>query len=472
MLFRAGAIKIPVIFWNIWLATFVIGLLSANPLHTSASLLAIPIFIKLLWREQELPILFFSLAMQWLSITIKVFVADIQNISFSSSLLHSFPHHIDKAFALSLTACLVLALGINRATRNVRAHGSIEEIIPFYNTRRCLTFYIIFSLAINSIIAIARIVPGLSQAIIHFVNLKWGFLAVVSLLVFKKRQYRLLLIAIICFEVIISFVAYFSGFKSYLLFLAIVILSFGITWNWKRALSLIIIFIISLDLVLTWTHIKPQYRAYLSGGKKAQIIIVSRSDALKKLIELATAMNADDYASSARSLVDRISYIDFFSACLGYIPQKFPYQNGGVLKTAVMHILAPRLFFPDKTTIDDSAELNRYTGLSVATAEKGVSISLGYIAQCYVDFGPFIMFIPILFLGVLIGFIYKSLMNQSLNLFWGYCLTAPLFFSCSLVEMTLRKMLGALIMYLIVAIITMKFAMPWIDKKIRSDLRA
>ena len=67
----------------------------------------------------------------------------------------------------------------------------------------------------------------------------------------------------------------------------------------------------------------------------------------------------------------------------------------------------PRILFPNKPALEDSAITSLYTGIEVAGAGEGTSIGIGYMAESYVDFGPVWMFAPILLLGLFYGLIYR-----------------------------------------------------------------
>lgn len=85
-----------------------------------------------------------------------------------------------------------------------------------------------------------------------------------------------------------------------------------------------------------------------------------------------------------------------------------------------MHVLQPRILFPNKEAIDDSKMVNKYATRKVAGAKQGASFSLGFMAESYIDFGPYLMFIPIFCVGWLLGFIYKIIIQQSINYLWGF----------------------------------------------------
>ena len=62
-------------------------------------------------------------------------------------------------------------------------------------------------------------------------------------------------------------------------------------------------------------------------------------------------------------------------------------------------------YFPNKEVLDDSRMTNYYTAKRYDDLSRGTSIGLGYMAEFYIDFGKYFMFIPVFFLGCLYGFI-------------------------------------------------------------------
>ena len=106
-------------------------------------------------------------------------------------------------------------------------------------------------------------------------------------------------------------------------------------------------------------------------------------------------MDQEKLILSVDQLLRRLTYVDFFAVVLTYVPSQMPHENGALFWDAVSRPFMPRLFFPDKEVIDDFVRSNLYTG-GVAAISEGTSISLGYVAESYIDFGAVGMF-PALF---------------------------------------------------------------------------
>jgi hypothetical protein len=110
----------------------------------------------------------------------------------------------------------------------------------------------------------------------------------------------------------------------------------------------------------------------------------------------------DDPRPSIEILISRLSYIGFFSRVLEYVPAVEPHGDGELLRMAMTNAFMPRLVFPSKPVLpSDSYYTRRFTGIMVA--EEGTSISIGYMAEFYADWGLVGMFTSIFAYGCLIG---------------------------------------------------------------------
>jgi len=87
-----------------------------------------------------------------------------------------------------------------------------------------------------------------------------------------------------------------------------------------------------------------------------------------------------------------------------------------------------------------------------------------------VDFGPYFMFIPIFLVGCLMGWVYKLLIQKSLNFIWGFSFASSLwvYISCNGTPGT--KILGWILMYLIAFFLFKRFLMKPIDKYLRGGI--
>lgn len=115
--------------------------------------------------------------------------------------------------------------------------------------------------------------------------------------------------------------------------------------------------------------------------------------------------NADE--EQARKLADetlgRLSLLQQTANVIETTPEQVPYQNGR-LYSYMLVTFVPRLFWPDKPSVNDS---NRWYQVAYRLTMRqnlnGVSIAVGYLPESYINFGwvgpPAVMFC----LGVLLG---------------------------------------------------------------------
>ena len=105
--------------------------------------------------------------------------------------------------------------------------------------------------------------------------------------------------------------------------------------------------------------------------------------------------------------VDRMWVIYYPALAVSRVPSMVPHENGAIMWRALVHIVTPRLLFPDKAVLESDSEMvMRYSGVWAAGADQDTSIAFGYAAESYVDFGVPLMFLPVFVFGVLMGMAY------------------------------------------------------------------
>lgn len=440
------------------LLLLLLSLLTVNPFFTFLAVLFPFVAAKLLWKKNEPPVLFLGLLFQWLQVVIKVFYADIFELDFRQ--VTDYPKHIHEAFLLSLGALFVEALGIHLLIKRFAFPGvaGLQQKGLQLNLARVTLFYVVF--AVLSPIVLRNTPGGLAQFVYKIIDFKWAVFFVFYSLTFLYRKRVIYFYLIISVEIILGFTGYFSGFKDFFLFVAICYL----TLRQRLTVSQYVILgtgaILLFNIMVLWQTVKNDYRTYLSGGVRAQIVTVTKTQALNVLYFKVSTLTVDDYRQGMRQLVDRISYIGFFSATQSYVPAQLPYERGRLWKDALIKIVTPRILFPNKQIIDDSEKTRKYTGLNFAGASEGTSISLGYVTESYVDFGPVLMFVPLFLFGMAIGWLYKYIITGTYSQILGYACVIPLFFQIYTFELALDKAVGALFAYFIVYLLVRRLGIP------------
>ena len=331
-----------------------------------------------------------------------------------------------------------------------------------------LTFVcFIASFGLSSICKIVSdAVPAVTQALVAVVTIKWALLYLVCMSAIQQRRHYAFLWAAIGVEFFTGLLGYFSSFKNGFFLLIIVALASRHLWNVRRVLLAVTVCLILVFTSIIWSAIKEDYRDFLNQGSKMQEEVVPIPARIDKLEELVGDLNDEGFFHGVDALIARVGYVTYFALTIGNVPDHLPYENGQLWLDAVKHVFMPRAFFPEKGIIDDSARTTYYTGVVVAGMEQGTSISIGYMGESYIDFGPIGMFLPIFLLGLLYGFIYRLFVKYARYKIIGFATaTSVLLFAAYNFETSNVKILGGM---LSCAIITGVFI--WLGEPLLSRL--
>ncbi|WP_131535928.1 hypothetical protein [Pedobacter nototheniae] len=431
---------------------------SKNPGVTLAAVITPFILMVLLWKKEESPLLFMAFLLQWLSISIKVFYSNFEQLNFDET----FEHYklITNAFYCSIAGLISVAIGIHVIIRRYKLkQQDYARLALNYDSRKLVPLYIIVCILYPIVYNYSYVMGGLQQPISKLADFKWMVFFIFMLSCLYTKQWKLFsLIALM--EIVLSLTGFFSNFKDYFLVIfAGLSIIFGKNLKLKQVLPLVGITAVCLYMIIIWQYVKPEYRNYLSGGQLNQSVVRTTGESLNKLSELVQNVDQIAINQGFKATVDRISYIDFFSATMEFVPASIPHTHGRLWGDAIGRVLQPRLFFPEKTSIDDSEITNKYAGVQVSGRESATSISLGYMTENYIDFGIPGMFISLFCYGLIIGFIYKYAMTSSPNKIIGTAMIIPFFILIYQFESALNKLIGGMFMYLIIYELIRRFVL-------------
>jgi hypothetical protein len=172
--------------------------------------------------------------------------------------------------------------------------------------------------------------------------------------------------------------------------------------------------------------------------------------------------------------VSRFAYIDIFGQAAGVAdlsPDPMPMRQW---REALSHVFQPRFLFPDKAGLSDTEVYLRLLKADPAEQVRtGTSISVGYIAEMYVDMGFPGMLVGIFVSGIVLSLIVKYFMSAPLP--WmlreGIIMGLAYMMAGTGIEISLPKFLGSMVMFFLVWSLMAKFALPiamdWLDKRAR-----
>lgn len=441
------------------------GSLSENPLLTATSIMILPIFAVLLWRRGEPPILFFAISFQWLQGTMKTFDADIRGLT----LIEYFQDwSIERAAWLTIVGLLVLAIGmrVSLIGMNKKAPMRVANEVENLSVKKIWYAYLAFFLVALIGKNYLYISPRFAQILLALLNLKWVFFFLLATIVLARKENRVYLFIATVLEIVVGFSGFFSDYKQVFFVLILVYLTLGAGLNRRTIARTAFVILLVGYMSIVWSSVKLEYRDYISGGTGAQIIDVSLTDRLEKLLYLYSDVDLTDIRQGFQTLAKRIAYIDYFGYVLNRVPREAPYADGELWGQAITHVLFPRLFFPNKAALVSDTEITeKYTGLQlISQGGRQTDIPLGYMAETYVDYGPFYMFFPIFIVGAVWGLMYRYFISRKKEIVFSYGLAVAVLLGASQLEISTIKMVGGMLMGFGVLAFSQRIILPGVHR--------
>lgn len=436
----------------------VLSLASANLLLSMASLLVLALILKLLWRPGEPPILLLAMAYHWVQACILTLDAKLRGQTLNEMV---GSQTVTEAAWLTLLGVLAVAVGMKVGAKKNMAPSTQPAVATqsaHLSVQRLFFGSLLAILLANRIDSIAYIIPGLSQPILALSNLHWVVVYLFTYTVLSQRQGHGQLATIIAIELMIGFLGYFSGFKNILFIVILAALAAPGAMRGVRIRTALAISVAVLLLAVVWVGIKKDYRLFLNMGSGDQVVLVPIGQRFDKLRELVGELTPQKLAESLEALSERLTYVKYFGESIEVVPSHIPHEGGKLWWEAIENVLVPRFLNPEKRAINDSERTSHYTGGWVAGVQEGTSISLGYIAESYIDFGPFLMFLPLFLWGYFLGWSYRRLVLSTPCPLFGYGNAAVLIYlNATYLESSNLKMLGGMVMGLLVLYLVQKY---------------
>lgn len=436
------------------------SLFTANPILSLYAWVVLLVNFFLVWVPGYPPILFFILAFQWLQASTRILQANLAGIPLNT---YGNSIHAQDSVYIALTAVLILGLSFRLVLQSTRFDlYYLYRLLLHVNLHRALFAFLglmVFLPALN-----ALRVGGLSQIIYAMQSLEWAAYVLVILACLAQQRQYWMIVLVFSLKFILGFSSYFSDFKEPIIVTAIAL---GVFWN-QLKISRILLFsplaFLIFSLFVVWTGVKKEYRMFLSGGENQQVVRVSTAEALDYLGTAITQFEAEEFNENIDISLDRLQYTRMIQYTMDYIPLIRDHSEGKIWMDAVLHIFTPRILFPNKPVLDDSEIAREYTGLDWQGREKGSSISIGYVAEAYADFGRWGLYLPIFLLGLFVAWVHKLFLNpKSLHLLLNVGAIIPILLQFQLLEKSTNKIIGGVLMSTLVYIfIVQRFIYPLI----------
>ncbi len=447
------------------IALAVSGPETALGLYSAAVLVA---GIRLLWRPGEPPILLFIFLYQWMQSATGTLYANAMGMNLaqlSDAKQTLVGEGQDFASGLMLTGALVLAFAMRVAAG--KPFRDFNAQLKAFVISKPFGFWLRLYAAtwvIGTICAtIAPVTGNLGQPILTLSGIKWGGFVLLTFAAFSgsNPSARNVWGLIFGFELLLAIGGYFASFKEVFLFALFGLVIANVRLSPRILILGTTLAAVMLALGIVWTAIKADYRAFANAGSSQQVVVTGYGEGLAVIGRLVSNLDGEDLSDGAESLTKRVMYHQLFGVVVNRVPSYLPYTGGEIWGEAISRPVMPRVFFPNKRAIHDSDLTNEYTGLRVATVEQGTSISLGYMAEAYIDFGPILMFLPIGVLGVGIGYFYRWLLRRRGPLVIAGSALAPFaLMPAHLAETSILKMVPSLTLSLLACFVVLKLLAP------------
>ena len=364
-----------------------------------------------IWRllrhedEEGPPVLPLAMTIQWLQVTAGLFYTGLTG----RALPATDGPDTERMVLIGLGCVMALTVGLWFGSRELRKRMPKIENAPYelVGWRLLIGLYLGALLVTGVIQQLAWVYPTLTQAIFALGS---THLAIVFLMFRRLTRPVLrmeLIVPLLAFEVALGFTGYFSYFKEPLLLAALAMLEAfdkRRVQHWVAGTALTAALCAAL---VTWMGVRTEFRQEIDQ----QWVDSSRTARLERMQALLAEWlreRDDRVERDLDVLVDRVWAIYYPSLAIGRVPDVLPHTDGELMTSALLHLVTPRVLFPNKPELPSDSDLVRkYSGVYVAGVEQNTSIAFGYAAEAYVDFGVPIMFAPVLLFGVFMGVMYE-----------------------------------------------------------------
>lgn len=433
-------------------------LMFANGFYLFACLVTVLILFFQLQQPYRAGVFSLLLFQHFLQIITTVFQANYlnQDINYRSPASGT-------AILLSLAGVVVLFIPIiyfqNKLPRIT--FQDFKKSASLLSTEKSMYFYIAAFFISSLIGAVAFLFSNITQIIFSLIKVKWLFLLLFGFLSIVKNERKNIFFLFVGVEFVLGFFSYFSDFKTVIYYVLILLASFIVTINFRHVLYALLFGSAFLIFALVWSSVKSEYRSFLNGGSGQQKVSVSRDDALTKLYDLSNDVDRSNIEGSTLGILDRLQYTYHFAKAIERVPAVIPYQNGSNWSEVLQYTTTPRFLNPDKPSVDNSVKASKYTGIPYAKASQGVSFSLGYFAECYVDFGYIGMMFPLMVIGLLYGKLYHYFITKATpNLLFNYAVVGSFFMEFYAFEMDATILTGRLFASIVTYFFLIQFVFP------------
>ena len=395
------------------------GFLTPNPWESAWALTLLALILRWFWWKEYPGIFLFCLITPFVEIHTTVLEANKAGLTLDE--LYAGPGR--QAFWMASIGLFAVLLGLRVSLRQIW-HDLHPTLTKLQKAARSIsqTKLLIATIAINTGgVMLNQAIPWgspLQQLETYYASISSATTLCFALHFWLTRQRPWLVLVVFGYLFVTSFYSYFSSWRGPLTILLVSMLVAYKDFRVRQALALTPILIPAFAFVLVWQSVKGEYRMFLSGGERQQVIRVTQTDALAEIWELAQAAYQqgrlwDDQVVDAT--YRRAGYLEYFSAALYKVPNEIPHERGALLQESLTFAFVPRLLNPNKGIKNDRAKVERYTDYYFGESSFS-SFSLGHYCEAYIDWGPAGMMLHLFCYGIVGGLLVRTTLRRSKDL--------------------------------------------------------
>jgi hypothetical protein len=422
------------------------------------------VLVALVDRPRMPSVVIFYLLYLWVEAAARVLIASTDGESLGDG-----PYGLDvyRAFWYSMTSLIVLAIAF-RICLDRLPPLSDNQLTEHRRWPPERLFYLYLATSAMSFVLspLASLSGGIVQPVLALGSLKYVATFMLFAAVLSTGNGIKFLLAVVLIDTMTGFTGLFSGFKTVFIVLLLAALSLRVTLRVTNIIGGIATLVALFGLAIFWTAVKSEYRDVATGYSGSQAISSTLTERAGVLLGKAIHPEEIEWGLATDQLLRRIAYIDFFGAAIG-VSETAPEPGLFVRwRDALEHVAKPRLLFPEKAALDDTEIFVRYVRSDVGEEGRaGTSISIGFLAENFIDFGFPGMLAPIAVMGLVLGCALRYFMTRPVA--WvareGFVTTLVLTLVTGM-ELSLAKYLGGIILVSVVLAFCLKFLYPSVER--------
>jgi hypothetical protein len=383
-----------------------------------------------------------------------------------------FGPNVERAYWYMLASVLIIAVTMRVTLGRLPAPTQKDRVAHARWQPRDLMMLYFGTLALSFVVHFSGLMNGaLDQPMSALLYVKTLVLFLLFANVLTKGEGGKFALVAILIETITGFTGILSDFKAVFIFLALAAVAVRIRWTVAMGVGAVIWGTVLITLALFWTAVKMDYRQLATGAQDSQAVTASLGDRMGYLGNRAITPSSIDWNEASYLLLIRFAYVDIFGSVITVQEASPEPAFMRQWSDALAHVLQPRFLFPDKAALSDTEVYVRLTrGDPTEEIRSGTSISVGYIGENFADLGFPGMLFGMAAIGLLAGTVYRFFMTRKFPLMVREGTMLVLVYSIGRdgVEISMPKILGALMMSSIVYAMLVKFAYPraieWLDR--------